>query len=182
MKTLEIKHLAAYLPYGLKMKLENFPIGDGIRTLELDCGHDFHYYFENGFVKPLLLPLSELLKEIEYKGEKFIPIVELLRIHQTDEKYGLTAKYDIIKMWKGIGLEGEYFAIRFSYEASNDMIVIQDLMYDTMFNRFTLRQKSPTEKQQWLQYDVLENKLLEWHFDKFKLIDAGLALNKNNFK
>lgn len=66
---LELKHLAPYLPYGLKIKLENFPIGDGIRKLELDCGHDFHFYFQQEFVKPILRPLSEApIRLVEYYG------------------------------------------------------------------------------------------------------------------
>ena len=70
---LELKHLAPYLPYGLKMELLDYPLGKHIRTLELDCGHDFNYYLEQDKVRPILRPLSDLTKEIEVDGDKFIP-------------------------------------------------------------------------------------------------------------
>ena len=70
---LELKHLAPYLPYKLQMELLFFPLGRHIRTLELDCGHDFHFYLENNYVRPILRPLSDLTKEIEHNGKKFIP-------------------------------------------------------------------------------------------------------------
>ena len=74
---LELKHLAPYLPYGLKMKLLNFPFDGHIRILELDCGHDFHFYLQNNYVRPFLRPLSDLTKEIEVNGERFVPIIKL---------------------------------------------------------------------------------------------------------
>lgn len=74
---LELKHLAPYLPYGLKMKLLNFPFDGHIRILELDCGHDFHFYLQNNYVRPFLRPLSDLTKEIEVNGERFVPIEKL---------------------------------------------------------------------------------------------------------
>jgi hypothetical protein len=200
---LELKHLAAYLPYKLNILREG-------KIVEL-CGLEqpyktnksYHirgetkipngtyrqtcsfYVDEKGLevFKPILRPLSDLTKEIEHNGERFIPMVELLKISQTDQIYNLTAKYDVVKAWSDTGSIGlEYFSIRYSWEASNDMVVIADLMYDTMFNRFTLRQKQPLEKCQWLQYDVLEEKLLEWHFDKFKLLQYGLAISINDIK
>lgn len=73
MRELTLEHLAPYLPYGLKMKLLNFPIGDGIRTLELDCGHDFNFYLSNNYVRPILRTLSDLDKEIpwNFSGKDF---------------------------------------------------------------------------------------------------------------
>jgi hypothetical protein len=78
MKQLKIKHLAPYLPYGLKIKVidTNFYKYDvmtlcdksglsniGLSDL-LDEPQDF---------KPILRPLSDLTKEIEVNGEKFVP-------------------------------------------------------------------------------------------------------------
>lgn len=73
MSELTIKELAPYLPYKLEMELLDFPLGKHIRTLELDCGHDFHFYLQQNKVKPLLHPLSSLTKEIEHNGERFVP-------------------------------------------------------------------------------------------------------------
>jgi hypothetical protein len=60
MNKVELKHLAPYLPYGLKVELLNFPIGKHIREFELDCGHDFGLYMQNNWVRPYLRPLSDL--------------------------------------------------------------------------------------------------------------------------
>lgn len=91
MENLELKHLAAYLPYELRVKILNY---------KYDCtGEQFGvlsgYYFYDGiphfhmnqnrtqagkdislFV-PILRPLSDLTKEIEVNGEKFIPIEKI---------------------------------------------------------------------------------------------------------
>jgi len=179
---LELKHLSPYLPYEIRCKMN----GNGnIETLNgLSVSWAYFSFLNDNYefyeFKPILRPLSDLTKEIEYNGEKFVPIVELLKIIQTDQKWNLTAKYNILDIKSDIGgLGGEYYSIRYSWEAANDVRVVADLIYDTLFNRFTLRQKEPIEKCQWLRYDVLEEKLLEWNFDKFKLIPAGLAISKN---
>lgn len=74
---LELKHLAPYLPYGLKMELLDFPLGKHIRTLELDCGHDFNFYLAHNKVRPILRHLSDLTKEIEHNGERLCAIDEV---------------------------------------------------------------------------------------------------------
>jgi len=79
MKKIEIKHLAPYLPYGLKIKCLNFPIGDGIRTFELDCGHDIHFYLANNYVRPILRPMCDLHKPIQDNGNWTIPANYLYR-------------------------------------------------------------------------------------------------------
>jgi hypothetical protein len=74
---LEVKHLAPYLPYGLKLVFENFPLHSKecphVRILELDCGHDFNLYLQRGHIKPILQPLSKL------SNEDLIPIGLLIR-------------------------------------------------------------------------------------------------------
>lgn len=77
MEQLKIEHLSAYLPYGLKMEFLNYPMGRHFRTLQLDCGHDFNVYLQNNWIRPLLRPLSDLTKEIEHNGERFVPIERL---------------------------------------------------------------------------------------------------------
>ncbi len=60
---LELKHLAGYLPYWLKLKI-NTPLGTFDRKFELDCGHDFNLHLLERNVKPILRPLSDLKKYI----------------------------------------------------------------------------------------------------------------------
>ena len=78
---LELKHLAPYLPYGLKGKW-------GVHIFEI-CGASFnkkisirvkHYNQTQAYgsgVIPILRPLSDLTKEIEINGKKFIPYDKL---------------------------------------------------------------------------------------------------------
>ncbi len=61
---LEVKHLAPYLPYGLKLVFENYPLHTKdcphVRILELDCGHDFNLYLQRGHIKPILNPKTHI--------------------------------------------------------------------------------------------------------------------------
>jgi hypothetical protein len=127
---LELKHLAGYLPYGLQMYLEdsNGVVMDSW-TLQPDSV-TFSLINQN---KPILRPLSDLTKQIEVNGEKFVPV-------DTD----LLGKYEIsvipeFNFFDGCG--------------SNENI-------DN------------------LPYFVIEQ-LLEWHFDIYGLIEAGLAIDIN---
>jgi hypothetical protein len=88
---LELKHLAPYLPYGLKMihdfekvrESRNKPLKPFITTLE---GTEFVYWRTNEIhkyrFKPILRPLSDLTKEINNEKHtiNFIPI-EVLQLH-----------------------------------------------------------------------------------------------------
>lgn len=65
---LELKHLAPYLPYRLKMVTTK---GQGIIT-----GSTL-YRMDTLDLKPILRPLSDLTNEIEHNGERFVPVIEL---------------------------------------------------------------------------------------------------------
>lgn len=82
-EVLELKHLAPYLPYGLKIIWED---SGEINGINFDGEIDFQNstyplstlvftfrYPENMGWKPILRPLSDLTKEIEHNGEKFVP-------------------------------------------------------------------------------------------------------------
>lgn len=85
MEKLELKHLAPYLPYELKCHLQgenmqDCPVLFEIQSLNIhgaDC-HEVNgvYILETFFedIFPILRPLSDLTKEIEYKGESFCSI------------------------------------------------------------------------------------------------------------
>lgn len=70
---LTIEHLATYLPYGLKVLVEEY----GIELVVGIHGNDIITTEDNAHfsaIKPILRPLSDLTKEIEINGEKFVPI------------------------------------------------------------------------------------------------------------
>lgn len=75
MEKLELKHLAPYLPYNLTCLLTEFNddcfvIGASEDYVYTDSSFDELYYTE---IKPILRPLSDLTREIEIDGCKFIP-------------------------------------------------------------------------------------------------------------
>ena len=78
---MKLEHIAPYLPYKLNFKNEKW---NSIVTLGLynDMKHfgvearDV-YSIINSEYKPILRPLSDLTKEIEHNGERFMPYKEL---------------------------------------------------------------------------------------------------------
>lgn len=89
MEKLKLKHLAGYLPY----KLRGFAIHENNENVLLtglghrlgvtvDCNFTHKYGFTGknfgiGNFKPILRPLSDLTKEIEHNGEKFVALEKL---------------------------------------------------------------------------------------------------------
>lgn len=126
---LELKHLAPYLPYGLKI-LDNIRggnhINDDTYLLEPKNIHRC-LTFASENEKPILRPLSDLTKEIEHNGEKFVPI--------------------------------EYNAFKGSKVSIIDFI-------------------SKYRHYKSMKYGIIE-RLFEWHFDVFELIEKDLAVNIN---
>jgi hypothetical protein len=122
---LELKHLAPYLPYRLLYK--KFMKGEGryfLDTKSLDT-----WTYEQNKIIPILRPLSDLTKEIEHNGEKFVPINKIAPL----EGYHQDCLIDLTN-------------------GSNDI-------YHLAYSDATA--------------------LLKWHFDCFRLIDKGLAIDIN---
>jgi hypothetical protein len=126
MKKLELKHLALYLPYGLKIghksgakSIHILHHGNGIGSISHILTSDLY--------KPILRPLSDIITKIEHNGEKFVPL-------------------DILAYLFGYG------CLEFD---------LTDVLNQP--------------------YKQIE-KLLEWHFDIFGLIEAGLAIDINTLE
>lgn len=82
---LELKYIAPYLPYGLKGIITYHADNKEICTLGVKCDInnvcDIYDFLNSSYdLKPILRPLSDLTKEIEVNGEKFVPILEMERI------------------------------------------------------------------------------------------------------
>jgi hypothetical protein len=118
---LELKHLAGYLPYGLKYKCNG-----NIYYYEHCSTRDFDY--ENS--KPILRPLSDIMKHCDDLG--FTPNRKLSEL--------------------GFGMDN--FDEDYTFE--------DFLSSDILNNSFVFIQK-----------------LLEWHFDIYGLIENGLAIDIN---
>ncbi len=130
---LELKHLASYFPYRLKVEYAT-----DIYLFEGLIGKDGIFVSKKNttllptkqqFVKPILRPLSDLTKEIEYGGKD----TDLLKF--------------ICDKW---GYRG--------YAHILENIVSQKISFS------------------------LSQKLFEWHYDVFGLIEAGLAIDINTLK
>lgn len=121
---LELKHLAPYLPYKVKI-LNGWGDIHTMNYTHLDDNGNNGVIFG---IKPILRNLSDLTKEIEHNGEKFVPI-----------DYFLGEDVDLVE----------------------NAVQINDLSY--------------------LPYNIVQ-KLLEWNFDVFGLIEKGLAINYNDIE
>lgn len=74
---LELKHIAPYLPYGLRIKGETHGDIEELTGLSGGCvmiNGNIKAWCDIFDVKPILRPLSDLTNEIEHNGEKFVPI------------------------------------------------------------------------------------------------------------
>ena len=170
---LELKHLAPYLPYGLKL----YTKGSGneyIRTLAGLSDKGVSVYSKTDPVasdqkinlyKPILKPISNLdggqlieLFEIAYK-QVYKTVDETLNNFHfhgwDDDNFGLVVNDDTFTYGFSMDFEGQQ-DFRFSYkhinaEYPNSMLMINKL--------------------------ELFEKLIEWHFDVFNLIGLGLAID-----
>lgn len=159
--------LCGYLPYGLRV-LRNNPTTKGMSIEKMVGLNDNFVYFKNGgcifqYIKPILHPLSDLTKEIEHNGEKFVPMEELFCL-ATKEDNPIILEWEVIFSKNVYGIRFKGIGLLF--------------MYDPEFMCFT---QSTIFKANHVgfQYQLFQ-KLFEWHFDVFRLIKQGLAININD--
>jgi len=158
---LELKYLISYLPYKLK---GNYTLSDVIRLMESqrdevrkkelaeDCVKFFRLY-----CKPILRPLSDLTKEIDVNGEKFIPVNELAKKH-IDWFHGdsdLIVECEVLRQ----------FNLKINWKCNEELFYNDDLFIMTVNHHLN-------------KYWVME-KFFEWHFDVYGLIEKGLAIDTN---
>ena len=150
---LQLQHLAPYLPYELKAYQTIYTevrggrkdkITTEIRKVNSTSVYNFFQHSpqkENPekYIKPILRPLSDLTKEIEVNGEKFVPI-NLLEIDSSTVDFNSANNQPIIKL------------------VDCEFIYVIDV------------------------YNNITQKLLEWHFDVFGLIERGLAIDINTLE
>lgn len=156
MKQLDIKHIAPYLPYGLKGR---YRVGDVLphlsasqdvereKILAIDSV-DFFYKF----CKPILYPLDYLTKEITHNGETFVPIE---RLHSLQNAVWIKNASFIENGIKD--KDGTVFGFDSKYGGF--------IAYDDDFRQYSVHN----------QLELI-NKLFEWRFDVFNLMNDGLAI------
>ena len=150
---LELKHLAAYLPYNLR----GFDIGNTVKTVHGIEGNEVKFEHTSIFIDvflPVLHPISDLTKEIEINGKIIIPIVELAKLFH----------------------RSNYPVTNYLNSGYNGLSYHVECYVDNDKSRYMFYIINPDiEKNKWEEVE----KLLEWHFDIFGLIDAGLAIDIN---
>lgn len=162
---LELKHLAPYLPYGLMLKI-NTPIGIFNRKLQLDCGHDFNLHLSECNIKPILRPLSDLTKEIEVNGEKFVPMYKLCKKQGFSMPDSRECEYEFVSKFNQIAtIKMNGWIFRYLNDEKS----------------FWLNGTESWSKKHQKSNKQLElfQMLFEWHFDVFGLIEKKLAIDKN---
>ena len=156
---LKLKHLAPYM----HCKLEIFrDYGDGeIEISEMLCldaqnnevyGENFDTKLNESDDKLILRPLSDLTKEIEHNGEKFVPMFKLFEIEYCGTQH-VEGIRNLYTQKMGRFLETSHYGTSAT----------------TSINTIALFQNNYWKIKQ----------LIEWHFDVFGLIPNGLAIDKN---
>jgi len=172
---LEKKHVLAYLDDGLKCSLEGVYVDgteyddnpvlevfmiDGVDSTSIKL-------YPNNIVANLcdfdevfliLRNLSNLTKEIEHKGEKFVPLLKLVDPDNTDLAKMRVESYNPFPQ---VGLQHDYY--RVIHEKLGEIISINPRNIKV------------------LPYHLIE-KLLEWKFDIFGLLDRSLAVDKTTIQ
>lgn len=150
------EYSAFSLPYGVKVLWR-----DGeIVTLEPRISH---FIFDNNeHTKLILRSLPDLIKEIEHKGEKFVPIVKLMQIAYESQDSCITSKNVYVKdnMYT---VKVNVFEFAFDID-DNSFISILNNSFSAVPKQFLLFQK-----------------LIEWHFDIADLLSKGEAIDVNTF-
>ena len=169
---LEIKHLSAYLPYGLKVKwgADTANLVGLVRDAVILNGEFWMSSQKTSIdnIKPILRNLSDLTKEIEVNGEKFVPMIELAKIANLD-----TTKYSLGDY------NGDTYGILCDIRNNDDYDTHEVLGFDLIsgFGHHYKPSKNFTIVNNQLE---LWNKLFEWHFDIFNLIPNNLAIDINS--
>lgn len=189
MKKLEIKHLATYLPYCLRFmakgdiwemnRIDNLDtytvwaciIWDTkklayipeINHKALYCGHGFQLKE----VKPILRPLSDLTKEIEHNGERFVPLKRITKEYYDPDNETIFDNENLFKI-----VDNKY-----CYPSNNKRTSHWWLSYNEESISFDNQEVESVLP----QYGLLQ-KLFEYHFDVFGLLEHDLAIDINTLE
>jgi len=169
---LELKQIAPYLAHGLKCEVivndgysEYIPkiIIDNIIALSHECicfekTPDWYFDSENeSIIKPILLPLSALTEPLEDGSIPAIKLAELLIEKGIKKDIAPTIPFSAKIVTKPFGK------------------MLKVTKCDEWYVMISF--DSPERA----QYILIE-KLIEWNFDIYGLIDAGLAIDKRTIK
>ena len=153
--------LAFSLPHGLKVLRVNDNII--INYFGIHYVNEFDRNDPEIDYHPILHPLTDLTKDIEHDGDKFVPIVELAKMNRFIEDSN--ANHIITDTGA------------FIYKVYCDEYV--DFAYDSKHNCFSAFDKDSCLPILISNQLYLFLKLIEWHFDIAGLIEKGEAIDVN---
>jgi hypothetical protein len=149
---LEIKHLAPYLTYKLKCRWNKSKPYEliGLRKANRYVSNELwifkdEFHYNTAYLYeciPMLYQISDLTKEIEVNGEKFVHIEKMTKIF------------------------------------GGRPLIFDGNCFYTKIQKSVVRKKEDVVPLHFSQLDAF-NKLFEWHFDVFGLIEKGLAVDIN---
>lgn len=170
MEKLELKHLAPYLPYGVKVSVNLGLISPQVRIKAIykdkilcDLGTGI-FYFDK--IKPLLRPLSQLTQEIEHNGQNFVPLEVIARMIENKDTLIDKSSFDFNVINEAIGYD-QVFQLRYKTDYDN-------YKHFVMLN-FHQQEKCFFHTERIIPISCIE-KLYEWHFDIHNLIKNNLAI------
>lgn len=150
-----------------KQEFLAFSLPDGLKCKEVDLNEIFNFSTRiynlmsilnwNNSYQPILRPLSDLTKEIEHNGEKFIPALELIKL---EEKYN---------NWKDIAPTIPY-DIKIINKPFGKVLKVSKVEHWVIY-------LSLNEIERAKYYIV--SQLIKWKFDIANLIPKGEAIDIN---
>lgn len=151
------------------------------------------YYFsfnELSEVKPVLYDLSYLTKEIEHEGDRFVPMIKLMELQETNHfsKNPIIKNANSFNHEKVIDCKSKTFKmhpdemtehkVRYLVETSNMGTLIYSLTYDEHFDRFYMADESRNVILGVGYQRQMFEKLYEWKLNVFALPE-GEYINKS---
>lgn len=144
----------------------NIPLGEGEFSGWLWRNGNTYVNFHSG-IKPILRDLSDLTKEIEHDGEKFVPIERLLDIESginwSSSDY-LLAESGVGEYW--VKLKGKKKSFVFGFNCYKKYFYMHSQFGDNKYVKNQLQ---------------LFNRLFEWKFNVFQLPDELIVKVTEDF-
>jgi len=184
---IELKHLAPYLPYGLMIDISNYKCDYvGIKRAEANgyyfIGDELHITYNGGHTgkdigifKPILRPMSDLVKEIN----GIVPFEKIASIEAPCISGAIDKIRKITAFTRGLSFNSHQLGVYYKYESVQVEI--------TLFKGAIFHKKVTDGNDSWVfsyfhNYPGILEFLYSMHFDVFGLIPTGLAIDINTLK
>ena len=136
-------------------------------------------------IKPILRPLSDLVHEIEHNGKKIVPFEEIAIIESPRIYNACDRIKNIFVFERGMSFNSRKMGVQYDYDhAVIDKITTMEITHyvGSIFHKNVIIGDDSWHFSQFTNYPLILEKLYEWHFDVFGLIEKGLAVDFNTLK